>query len=220
MGVSIKMTNVFQQDLSIPCELGNIQARIQYLEENQGKPGVLLCPPHPLLAGNMDNNVITSLAATLSRHFPVLTFNYRHVGRSFKTEELPLFEYWQRLDQGGDFDCIIRDTMQVVNWSARYFSQFHLIGYSFGAFIGQALHAASPLSFTGITPPLTEHDFCLSSLSCPTSLIFAGEDRLLDQATEPFPVHATVHEIADCDHFFLQREQEVSTWVESFLLKS
>ena len=168
----------------------------------------------------MDNNVIAVLAETLAEHFPVLSFNYRGVGKSFKAEpDLPLFEYWDRLDRGNDFSEIITDTKQVIKWSKRFFADFHLVGYSFGSFIGLSALPYSALSFTGITPPLSEHNFKqLTELSCKTLLIFAEQDNLLIQKTAELPPKATIHKITDSDHFFLGKEHKVAQILESFLI--
>jgi alpha/beta superfamily hydrolase len=214
------MPSHFCQDINIPCTSGNLVGRLTYREENSDKPGVILCSPHPLLAGNMDNNVITALAETLANHFPVLSFNYRGVGKSFKAEpDLPLFEYWNRLDQSNDFSAIISDTKQVIQWSNRFFTEFHLVGYSFGSFIGLSALPQSTLSFTGITPPLMEHNFgLLPELLCKTLLIFAEQDNLLTQKTTDLPPKATIHNISGSDHFFLGKEQNIATIIESFLI--
>ncbi len=214
------MSAHFCQNITIPCTAGNLEGRLYYREENSDKPGVILCSPHPLLAGNMDNNVILALAETLVHHFPVLSFNYRGVGKSFKAEpDLPLFEYWDRLDQGNDFSAIITDTKELMRWSSRFFTTFHLVGYSFGSFIGLSALPGDALSFTGITPPLSEHNFeALPGLSCKTLLLFAENDKLLMQQKNRLPSAANIHEVSACDHFFLGREQEVVQRAESFLL--
>ncbi len=213
------MSAHFCQDISIPCMLGSLEGRLTFREENSGQPGVILCSPHPLLAGNMDNNVVSALAETLAYHFPVLSFNYRGVGKSFKAEpDLPLFEYWDRLDKENDFSEIICDTEEVIRWSSRYFSDFHLVGYSFGSFIGLSV-LGTALSFSAITPPLGEHDFePLGSVGCKTLLLFAENDNLLIQQKNNVALHATIHTILGSDHFFLGREQEVAESIESFLL--
>ena len=168
----------------------------------------------------MDNNVIVALAETLATHFPVLSFNYRGVGKSFKAEpDLPLFEYWNRLDQHNDFSGIISDTKEVLGWSARFFTTFHLIGYSFGSYIGLSALPVSAMSFTGITPPLAEHNFQrLTEISCKTLIVFAENDTVLTMDKNSLPANASIHEIPDSDHFFLQKEQKVSLIVKSFLL--
>lgn len=212
------MNDIFCMEMSIPCTSGDIQGRIQYREENQERPGVILCPPHPLLAGNMDNNVITALANRLAKHFTVLTFDYRNVGKSFKAEgDLPLFEYWDRLDQAHDFSVITRDTAEVIGWSERFFKSFHLIGYSFGSFIGHTVLSDAALSLTCITPPLNDHEFNLADIICPTLFIFAEEDDLVGGGKDVLATQAVVHEVKNSDHFFLGKEQKVCDVVEKFL---
>ncbi len=216
------MTNCFCQDLSIPCSSGNLEGRFRYREENNGKPGVILCPPHPLLAGNMENNVITNLAGILSRYFPVLTFNYRGVGKSFKEKpDLPLFEYWNKLDEDGNFSSIITDTKQVLEWSKRLFVKCHLIGYSFGSYIAFSALSSSILSFTAIAPPLAEHDFKgLAQLNCASLFVFAEKDSLLSAGKKWMNSALQTEEISGCNHFFIGREEDVSRIVEAFLINN
>ena len=46
-------------------------------------PGVVICHPHPLHGGNMDNNVVLALALGLAQEgFVTLRFNFRGVGGS------------------------------------------------------------------------------------------------------------------------------------------
>jgi len=216
------VSNCFCQDLKIPCSAGLLEGRLSYREENNGKPGVILCPPHPLLAGNMDNNVIISLAEILSKHYPVLTFNYRGVGKSFKAEtDLPLFEYWNKLDTSNNFSEIITDTKQVVEWSKRLFAEYHLVGYSFGSFIALSAFSVDAQSFSAITPPLEEHNFQgLDRLSCAILMVFAENDSLLSTDIMTLKPDVVSRKIEDCDHFFIGREGEVSRLVEHFLLSN
>jgi len=214
------MSAHFSHEIFLACSAGKLEGRLSYREENEEKPGVILCPPHPLLAGNMENNVIRALTETLACHFPVLSFNYRGVGKSFKAEEnLPLFEYWSRLEENNDFSAIIADTRDVIALSGRYFKKFHLVGYSFGSFIGFSALPATVLSFAGITPPLGEHDFQgLETLSCKTFFLFAGKENLLMEQKNTLPRGAVTTEIPESDHFFLGREHDVAALLEEFLL--
>jgi alpha/beta superfamily hydrolase len=214
------VSNRFCQDLKIPCSAGLLEGRLSYREENNGRPGVILCPPHPLLAGNMDNNVIKSLSEILSKYYPILTFNYRGVGRSFKAEaDLPLFEYWNKLDASDNFSEIITDTKQVIEWSKRLFTQYHLVGYSFGSFIALSAISKDAESFTAITPPLVEHEFSgLEQLRCAILMLFSGNDSLLSPENRNLNSEVVSHIIEDCDHFFIGREGDVSRLVKRFLL--
>ena len=46
-------------------------------------PGVVMCHPHPLFGGNMDNNVVLAVTSALNdQGFATLRFNFRGVGNS------------------------------------------------------------------------------------------------------------------------------------------
>src|ERR671922_3090318 len=46
-------------------------------------PGLVICHPHPLYGGDMENNVVRGMAeAFAAAGFVVLRFNFRGVGRS------------------------------------------------------------------------------------------------------------------------------------------
>ena len=210
--------------VSISGPEGVLEGNLWYTDGKPGQEGVLLCPPHPLLAGNMENNVVQAVATHCAGlGLPVLLFNYRAVGKSFKPEpDLPLFEYWNRLDQEGTFSSVISDSRAVMAFCRRYFQRFHLVGYSFGAFIALNLLAEKnegPISYTAIAPPLEERDFThLSTLSLPGLLITAAEDLLLKERADlvlPPAVQRIILE--ETDHFFLGREEEVARAVGRFI---
>ncbi|MFA6283983.1 MAG: hypothetical protein WCT30_01525 [Desulfurivibrionaceae bacterium] len=210
--------------VSIPGPEGVLEGELWYTDENPRQVGVLLCPPHPLLAGNMENNVVQAVAGRCAElGLPVLLFNYRAVGKSFKPEpDLPLFEYWNRLDQEGAFAPVISDSRAVLAFCRRYFQRVHLIGYSFGAFIALNLlanGAQGAISYAAIAPPLAERDFTqLSTLSLPSLLVSAAEDILLqDRADIIFPSTVQRLMLQDTNHFFLGREEEVAQAVGDFI---
>jgi alpha/beta superfamily hydrolase len=204
--------------LAIPCSIGTLEARLLY-NDTSASCGVIICPPHPLLAGNMNNNVVQELATTLSRTWPVLIFNYRTVGKSSSPEpDLPLFEYWDRLDRNNDFSAIIKDTRQLLSWSSKFFATYHLIGYSFGAYIAHKI-ANPPTSqtLTAITPPLHDHDFSLmAALNIPTTVILAENDDLIRQHAA-LPPSRTILTIPETDHFFRQKEELLAQQVLEIL---
>lgn len=213
--------------VSIPGPDGVLEGNLLYTEGKPGGEGVLLCPPHPLLAGNMENNVVQAVAARCAQlGLPVLLFNYRAVGRSFRPEpDLPLFEYWHRLDQEGAFSSVVNDTRAVLAFCRRYFPRVHLVGYSFGAFIALNLlaeGAEGPVSYTAIAPPLEERDFAhLSTLALPGLLITAAEDTLLkERAGLLLPPTFQRIILEGTDHFFLGREEEVARAVGGFIAGS
>ncbi|MGD9950303.1 MAG: hypothetical protein AB7U29_17765, partial [Desulfobulbus sp.] len=181
---------------------------------------IFLCPPHPLLAGNMENNVVQEVAKTMASHMPVLLFNYPAVGKSTSPQPgLPLFEVWNALDQHKDYRGIVEEVRQVIGWSRKYFCRYHMVGYSFGAHMALTALTPEALSYTAIAPPLAEENFsALSTLSLPICLIMAEEDNLLTaQIPESCPTHVKNLEIQGGDHFFRGREQEVAKQVMLFV---
>src|SRR5271168_2350625 len=60
--------------------------KLDTLVEDAGSPGdayAVVCHPHPLFGGTMDNKVVTTLARALHETgIPTLRFNFRGVGAS------------------------------------------------------------------------------------------------------------------------------------------
>ena len=208
-------------EVEIPCDCGRLEGRLLYRPDCSRAGGLVLCPPHPLLAGNLENNVIQAIAAAIAPRLPVLLFNYRAVGRSSRPRpDLPLYEYWNELDSRRGYGEIVGDVRQVLAWARRCFDAVHLAGYSFGAWI--ALQAAPPdiLSYSGVAPPLAEHDFsALAALSCPVALILEARDGLLAESAALAEAGKSwrVETIEDADHFFLGQEQRLAALLRDLL---
>jgi len=205
--------------LAIPGGYGQLEGRLYYGEHGVAGVGAIFCPPHPLLAGNMDNNVIQAVCKELALHMPVLTFNYPAVGKSTSPQpEQPLFEIWNALDQQKEYREIIEAAGQVIRWSRKYFTQYHLVGYSFGACMGLGALTPEALSYSAIAPPLAEEDFStLTALSLPVCLIGAEKDSILKtQIPESCCSRLQRCEVQGADHFFRGHELEVARKIVAF----
>ncbi len=206
-------------NISIPCFCGNLEGRLYYTPETSHTQGLVICPPHPLLAGNMDNNVLLTLAMTMAPLMPVLLFNYQAVGESSRPmPELPLYEYWHYLDANRNYSTVIQETKQVLTWIRRYFADYHLAGYSFGAWIGLQAAPENILSFTAITPPVNEHDFSrLTTMSSPLAIILAENDGLLAETRFPkLPEQSLIKTVRGSDHFFINQEKKLAALLKTF----
>lgn len=206
--------------VSIPGGFGLLEGRLLYRQESADGLGAIFCPPHPLLAGNMDNNVVQAVARAVAEMMPVLLFNYPAVGKSTSPQPgLPLFEVWNQLDQAKDYRAIIEEVKRVIAWSGSYFCRYHLIGYSFGACMALAAMASPAISFTAIAPPLAEEDFsALAALAIPQLLITAEQDTLLASAEAiPRNPHCTHTTILGADHFFRNHEAVIAGTIAAFL---
>ncbi|MEE8465842.1 MAG: alpha/beta family hydrolase [Dehalococcoidia bacterium] len=78
------VTAVRQSAVSFQTEGLTFEGVVAQPDDSSGPwPGVVICHPHPLHGGNMDNNVVLALALGLVEEgFVTLRFNFRGVGGS------------------------------------------------------------------------------------------------------------------------------------------
>ncbi|MCB1195416.1 hypothetical protein KDK77_04450 [bacterium] len=150
----------------IPVNLENgltVNAVLGYTDDASPDSVAILFPPHPLLGGDMENNVVTALfKGFTARNYMVVRFSYRGVDTGEVNGEHYL-AYWDKLEQRQDFTEIISDTHEVltsviaqINPTARII----FVPYSFGTIIALALYDRFlPAKFVGIAPPVNEYDF-------------------------------------------------------------
>jgi alpha/beta superfamily hydrolase len=178
-------------------------------------PGVVICHPHPLYGGNMNNNVVLGLKDTLQeQEFQILRFNFRGVNLSEGNYD----------DGKGE----VNDVVSAVNFlrscpmveSERLF----LVGYSFGAWVGlrAALTINSLKAVAGIAPPCNLFDFSfLPNINTPILIVEGDEDIFCaDVKMENFfkKISSFKHKVIlpTADHFFSGREGEVGKEVKLF----
>lgn len=178
-------------------------------------PGVLLVPPHPLLGGDADNNVVVALArGALARGWAALRFNYRGVGGSLVDgPALPRYERFAAIERTGDVGALVADARAAFAIARRLFRVVGLVGYSFGAAAAAPLAADEPaLAFVGLCPPVGKQD--LSALAGREALlVFAGADACVppppeDDLRRRFP-RARAVVLPRLDHFALGQEERL-----------
>jgi len=178
--------------------------------------GALVCHPHPLYGGSMDNNVVLALEETYRRRgWTTLRFNFRGVGQSTGTY--------------GDGDGEAEDIMCARHFMLeRDVQRIHLAGYSFGAWA--ALKACrlgfSPQSLALVSPPVNFLDFTdLPLPQCPAWILLADGDAFAEPARVRSWVQAQkvpegrvrVELFTGADHFYWGREQEIRRALGTFL---
>ncbi|MEW6425231.1 MAG: alpha/beta family hydrolase [Bacillota bacterium] len=175
-------------------------------------PGVVLCHPHPLYGGDMDNNVIRAVARELNgRGIAALRFNFRGVGKS------------RGSFAGGSGEQNDAESA-VLALAGRAEIDPHRIGiagYSFGGMVTlavgersgpvKAIAAVSP-----VIPPGVLRD-------CPKpKLIVCGAEDELTPSTAVLREAAgmaepkTVLVIPGADHFWWGREEKAADPVANF----
>ncbi len=201
-------------EVPLTLKLEDVELEALY-EKGNGRDAVLLCHPHPLYGGSMENNVVMALQEIFAeRGWGTLRFNFRGVGRST-----------------GDYgygESEAADLLGVAGYlSSHGVSVLHAAGYSFGAWVllkavqlglqPESLVLASPpvdfLPFEDLRVPSKPSLFTLG-----TSDQFCTVDSLrawlLDAAPED-DVH--VEFLTHCDHFYWGCEDTLSRHVSAFL---
>jgi alpha/beta superfamily hydrolase len=181
-------------------------------------PAVIVCHPHPLYGGSMDNNVVNSLSETLTQaSLASFKFNFRGVGGSQG-------EFGQGIGEQEDVKAAISFISTVKEVDSK---RIGLAGYSAGA--GFAL----PVGFNddriralaAVSPPIPMFDFdFLKSCPKPKLLISGSRDELIpinqflefcQNLSEPRECES----IEGADHFWRGYESILAAKVAAFFTK-
>lgn len=195
---------------------GNLRLEgIIFLPPARPCPGVVVCHPHPLYGGNMENNVVRAVAGELaSRGLAVLRFNFRGVGAS------------QGVYAGGTGEQ--EDASAALKYLAARDevagSRLGLCGYSFGGLVAFSVgpREEQVAAIAGISPLLPDH--ALSGCTKPKLFIFGQEDQVIPVTeavarAQAAPAPREVMVIPGADHFWWGREGEVAVRVGEFFAR-
>jgi alpha/beta superfamily hydrolase len=181
-------------------------------------PAVIVCHPHPLYGGSMDNNVVYSLSETLTQaSLTSFRFNFRGVSGSQG-------EFGQGIGEQEDVKAAISFVSTVQGVDSK---RIGLAGYSAGA--GFALpvgfNDARIKALAAVSPPLPMFDFdFLKSCPKPKLLISGSRDDLtpIDQFLEfcqNLPEPKEYASIEGADHFWWGYESRLAAKVTDFFTK-
>jgi hypothetical protein len=156
-----------------------LQAELVYPENDRALGAAVIAGPHPLLGGNMGNNVVTGVGDGLARRNVVtLRFNYRGVGRS----EGPrmdvashLAEFWATSHVADEMD-LRQDVDGALAWlrNAAGDLPMALIGYSFGCALLPFVADRLPLAL--IAPTIARHSYDRFRTASSPLLVVASDD--------------------------------------------
>ena len=186
------------------------------IPDGQGPfPGVAVCHPHPLMGGNMDNNVVTAITFALAdAGIASLRFNFRGVGNSQGEHDKGEKER-QEARAGMEFLGALPDVDD---------NRIGLAGYSFGARVicahrnlykkPKAIALVSPSLEAIAGSPLRSH-------KTPRMIITGDRDRLansdgVDAALASFNPPPDYHIVPGADHFWVGLERPMADAVVAF----
>ncbi|MBS0241604.1 MAG: alpha/beta fold hydrolase [Proteobacteria bacterium] len=190
----------------VEFEAGDVRLEGLLAQPAGADVGVVICHPHPLYGGNMDNNVVMGLAqAFQNAGMATLRFNFRGVGRSDGEHGGGETEL---ADVQGAVTCLLARAQVATQIVA---------GYSFGSFVGLRAGAddARVAALIGVALPIARRDMSfLVGVAKPTLLIAGDRDdigpaammaELCERCAEPKALEV----VKGGDHFFGGREREV-----------
>ena len=170
------MTREFRPPVPQPAivegPLGAIEARVE-----DPAPGVVpravgvVCHPHPLHGGTMQNKVVHTLARAMQElGVPTLRFNFRGVGASAGAY--------------GDGIGEVDDALAAIAWARDRWGcdTLWLAGFSFGAAVSlEAARTARPAALVSVAPPVGRIIVGrVERPACPWLIVHGEQDELVE----------------------------------------
>jgi uncharacterized protein len=181
------------------------------VRENKGNQGVVICHPHPLYGGSMENNVVAAMEEGFARiDFTTLRFNFRGVGGS-----------------AGDYDDgqgEVRDALAAGEFLKKRPggpSVVVLAGYSFGAWIAAkaAVQDPSVRALFLVSYPFAFYpEEPILQYTGPQYFVGGSHDDIgpVDRLLEVYkhlPILQKNIKIIPTDHFYGGKEQEITDYI-------
>lgn len=158
------------QRLALEGPAGPLESLVDDAPAGGGTYAVV-CHPHPLHGGTMDNKVVTTVArALLERAIPTIRFNFRGVGAS-----------------GGSFDDGRGETLDaaaIATWGAqRWPGRLPILaGFSFGSYVACRLAQEREVAHVIlVAPPVGRFDFPPAGFPrCPWLVVQGEADEVVE----------------------------------------
>jgi len=204
-----------EEKISIPCGEIQLEGLLSVIEALSVKGTVILCHPHPLYGGDMDNAVITTAAeAAFEEGLSTLRFNFRGVGGSGGS-----------CGEGFEEREDVRAAIDFAVARLKGLSAGLIVaGYSFGAWAGMPVAVEDPRinGMVAISPPLELYDFGFLKGSKKKKLLVAGsrDDYCpaprLKEFYEDLDEPKSLAVIPGADHFYWDYDSALITPLREF----
>ncbi len=202
--------------LSIPGPAGALEALIETPQEESASPVeafAVVCHPHPLYGGTLDNKVVYTVARAFQHlRAPAIRFNYRGVGASAGS-----------YDEGRGETA---DTLAVIAYGRQRWpqAQLWLGGFSFGGAVAvRVAGAAGPQRLVLVAPAVNRIDVGGEPPpGCPWLIVQGDADELVPReevlrwagTLSPAPA---VTVLPGTGHFFHGRINELRAAILEFM---
>ncbi len=173
-----------EKALTLAGPAGSLDLKLGQHEDRDGeRHGFIMCHPHPLYSGTMDNKVVTTLVRGASQQgLDTIRFNFRGVGQSEG-------EHDHGKGEQDDLAAVVNYAITELGWQKIY-----LAGFSFGSGVA-CLHASNyaeqnPDKISGLflVAPAVHH------FEAPSTLPFEFESHVyMGDADEVVPFDEVEH---------------------------
>jgi uncharacterized protein len=162
----MNLTTPGEHDITLQGLQGALEGRWQSPTNLTSEAVLIICHPHSLHGGSMNNKVVTSIArAARDLGLRSLRFNMRGVGHSEGE-----FAHGQ-----GECD----DLLAVIAWLSKQpsITKVALAGFSFGSYVSYAAACQTPVEFLiSVAPPVARFPFHQHRLSATPWLVIQGDE--------------------------------------------
>jgi alpha/beta superfamily hydrolase len=199
--------------VTIPCGGLSLEGALSVPGGGGPFAGVVVCHPHPLYGGMMDNNVVNAVCRALGQaSIASLRFNFRGVGRSQGEHD----------GGAGEQDDVAAALSYLASAENVDPQRTGLCGYSFGA--GVALEVAAKdaqVRALALVSPLLSPPSPIESYAGPKLLFWGSEDLALpaaglDRFTTGLPEPKQFEVIRGADHFWWGHESGIASKIAVF----
>lgn len=157
-----------ESNFLIPGPAGQLEI-ITTSSPKNNSPISIICHPHPLHGGTMQNKVVTTLAKTFRElEYSTVRFNFRGIGKSTGAYDHGIGE--------------TEDLLAVIAWVKKVLpnQKIYLAGFSFGACV--AIKVATeivPEKLICVAPGIEHFDVSNLQIPCPWILVQGEQDEVV-----------------------------------------
>ncbi len=181
--------------------------------KNDSNLGAIICHPHPLYGGDMNNPIVMTIAqAFYDNNFSTLRFNFRGAGNSTGT-----------FDDGKGEQDDIRSALTFLRRQG--ISKIYLSGYSFGSRINASVveKGCNIKDHIMVSPPAGFMSFDGIEHMPNTGLIIVGDNddiapvKMIEDHIKRWQINPDLEVIENCDHFYSGSLSKLSTRLSKYL---
>ncbi len=194
---------------------GRLAVRI-LMPDEPARGHALICHPHPLHGGSMDNKVVYTLSRLLGAHgYITARFNFRGVGQSEG-------QFDQGIGETADAEAVL--AFLRAQHPLPSGAELALAGFSFGGFVAaRACEAVSANRLITVAPAVTRFDFStFARPTCPWLIVMGDADEVVEpQAVFDWaaglPANARLLRFDGAGHYFHGRLIELRERLDAAL---